>query len=132
MVPYVTEMAQRFNATVTVLNAFNLIPDYIADPRIEGTYASEPIPIAYTLDLQELRKQRERRLDDFSHTQFSSVSQTARIDLDEVAGADRAGPETSGNPADRLREKIGHGIPPPVWRIFPRRSRRLKGKDRAS
>jgi nucleotide-binding universal stress UspA family protein len=80
MVPYVTEMAQRFNATVTVLNAFNLIPDYIADPRIEGTYASEPIPIPYTLDLQELRKQRERRLDDFSHTQFSSVSQTARIE----------------------------------------------------
>ena len=68
MVPYVTEMAQRFGAIVTVLNAFNLVSDYVLAPRLEGTCDSEPTAIPYTPALQELRKQREQRLEGvFSH-----------------------------------------------------------------
>ncbi len=80
MVPYVTEMAQRFRATVTVLNAFNLIPDYLAEPRLEDTFESEPTPIPYTPDLQALRKQRQERLEEFSQKQFPGVSQMARLE----------------------------------------------------
>ena len=37
LVPYVTEMAQRFDATVTVLNAFDLVRDYYLAPSGAGS-----------------------------------------------------------------------------------------------
>ena len=80
IVPNVTEIAQRFNATVTLLNAFNLLSDYIQATRFEGTGDSEPASLPYTPALQELRKQRQQCLDEFSREQFSSVNHTARIE----------------------------------------------------
>ncbi len=78
MVPYVVEIAQRFSATVTLLNAFNLVPDYTFAPQIEG--GSEPAGIPYTPVFRELRKQLEQRLEEFSQTRFSGVIRTARIE----------------------------------------------------
>ncbi len=80
MVPYVRDMAQRFAATVTLLNAFNLVTDYNLAPSLDGTYNSEPNAIPYTPALQELRRHREERLEEFSRTHFSNVSRTARIE----------------------------------------------------
>ena len=44
MVPSVREMAERFNATVTVVNAFNLVREYSLAPSIEGTGNSRTGP----------------------------------------------------------------------------------------
>jgi nucleotide-binding universal stress UspA family protein len=80
MVPSVREMAERFNATVTVVNAFNLVREYSLAPSIEGTGNSEPAPILYSPALQELRYQRERSLDEFARTQFSTVRHSTTIE----------------------------------------------------
>lgn len=74
MVPYVREMAERFSATVTLLNAFDLVPGSFLAP------GSEPASIPYTPASQELRDQREQRLDEFSRAQFPCLAQTARIE----------------------------------------------------
>ena len=60
MVPSVIEMARRFDAAVTVLNAFNLIRDYSLAPSFEDTGDSEPPAIQYSPALQKLRDQRKR------------------------------------------------------------------------
>ena len=73
-------MAQRFNATVTVLNAFNLVPDFILAPPHSGVFDAEPIAIPYTAEVQELRKQREQRLHQFSRAQFPRLTHTARME----------------------------------------------------
>ena len=73
MVPYVVEMARRFNATVTLLNAFNLVPDYIPGD-------SESAAIPYSPALRELRKQREKSLEELSQAHFSSVIRTPRVE----------------------------------------------------
>jgi nucleotide-binding universal stress UspA family protein len=80
MVPYVAEMAQRFNATVTVLNAFDAVADFSLAPSLLDPFNSEPIAIPYTRELQELRKQREQHLQEFSQAQFSRVAHTTRIE----------------------------------------------------
>jgi nucleotide-binding universal stress UspA family protein len=79
MIPYVTEMAQRFDATVTVLNAFNLIHEYNLAPSLDnGMFGAIAIP--YTPDFQELRNERERLLEEFSRTHFASLKRTTRIE----------------------------------------------------
>jgi nucleotide-binding universal stress UspA family protein len=80
MVPSVIEMAERFGAAVTVVNAFNLVPEYSLAPSIEGTGDSEPAPILYSPALQKLRDQRERSLDDFARAKFSGVSHSTKIE----------------------------------------------------
>lgn len=80
MVSYVTEMARRFDATVIVLNAFDLVPTYVLAPSLEGTHGSERTKIPYTPVLQELRTQREQQLEEFSATHFSSVKQKTMLE----------------------------------------------------
>lgn len=80
MVPHVTEMAHRFQAAVTVLNAFELAPSYVVAPRLEGGYDLEPATIPYTPAFQDLRKQRELRLEEFSRVQFPSLLPSVRIE----------------------------------------------------
>lgn len=81
MVSYVTEMAQRFNATVTVLNAFNLVPDYPLAPQLggaRGRCSDNAVP--YTPALRQLREQREQDLQEFSRTQLAGVGWRARVE----------------------------------------------------
>ena len=85
MTPSVKEMAQRFNATVTVLNVFDLVPDYVSEPSLSGPYHCRPAAISYTSDLQELRKRREQRLEEFSSKLLSSISPISRIEDGDAA-----------------------------------------------
>ncbi len=80
MVPYVSEMAQRFNAEVTVLNAFELVRDYNLSPSLTASCESEPAAIPYAPAFQELRKQRQQRLEEFACAHFASVHRIARIE----------------------------------------------------
>jgi len=80
MVTSVIEMARRFDAAVTVLNAFNLVRDYSLAPSFEDTGDSEPPAIQYSPALQKLRDQRERSLDEFARRQFSNVSHSVKIE----------------------------------------------------
>lgn len=72
-------MAQRFGANVTLLNAFDLVPDYFLTHL--GEDHVEPKAIPYAPALQELRKQREHRLQEFSRTEFPGLAQTVRIEV---------------------------------------------------
>ena len=85
MVPYVSEMAQRFGATITVLNAFNFVPEYILAPRFDDMGDFQSVAIPYTPALQELRQQRKAHLQEFSRTYFKGVVQTTRIEDGEPA-----------------------------------------------
>ncbi len=80
MVPYVREMAQRFSANVMVLNAFNVVPDFALARGLESSCDSEHGTIPYTPALEELRRQREHRLQEFSRTQFPGLDRIARIE----------------------------------------------------
>jgi nucleotide-binding universal stress UspA family protein len=80
MVPTVIEMAQRFDAAITVLNAFNLVHEYSLAPRIEDTGDAEPDAIPYSPALLELRNQRGHLLDEFARAQFSTVRHSTRIE----------------------------------------------------
>jgi nucleotide-binding universal stress UspA family protein len=85
MVPYVAEVAQRFSGTVTVLNAFDRIHGYSVAARLESSFDSEPVSIPYTDALQELRTQRQKRLEEFSNSHFSRVNHKARLEDGDAA-----------------------------------------------
>lgn len=80
MIPYVSEMAQRFKAGVTVLNVFELVRDYNLSAPLVTSCESERAAIPYAPAFQELRNQRQRRLEEFACTHFASVHHTARIE----------------------------------------------------
>jgi hypothetical protein len=81
MASSVREMAQRFNAVVTVLNACNLVPEYISGPAPEAPCDSQERPTFFSPALQEIRNQQERRLEEFARTHFSGIGHTERIGL---------------------------------------------------
>jgi hypothetical protein len=93
MAPFVTEMAQRFDATVTVLNVFYLIHEYSLAPSLDNRM-SGPIAIPYTPDFQELRNERERLLEEFSRTHFASLKRTTR--LEDGEGPRKVPPDAIG------------------------------------
>ena len=79
MAPYATEMAERFHSNVIVLHAFDAVRDYVLASSYEATYGSEPIVIPYTGILQELRNERQRRLEQFARDQFLTVEHAVKI-----------------------------------------------------
>lgn len=79
MVPSVVALARSFDATMTILNAFNLAREYSLAPNFEDTRDSEPSAIPYTESLQEFRDQRERNIEEFARMQFSDISHSALI-----------------------------------------------------
>ncbi len=80
MAPSVIAMAQRFNASVTVLNAFHQTPAYILIPRFQEESDAAGSPVPYTPALEKLRREREQQLNEYSRTHFSSVNFAARIE----------------------------------------------------
>jgi nucleotide-binding universal stress UspA family protein len=80
MTPSVIAMAQRFNASVTVLNAFHQTPGYILIPRFQEESDTAGSPVPYTPALEKLRTEREQELNEYSRTHFSSVNFAARIE----------------------------------------------------
>jgi nucleotide-binding universal stress UspA family protein len=79
MVPYVREMAQRFGASVTVLNAVNIGPNYVLGPRFDPECQSGPVEVPYTADFQKLREERHARLRDFAREQLGVAHFTAKV-----------------------------------------------------
>ena len=62
----VREMAERFNASVTVLNAFNPLPEYFQGPSIDDRCNSKEEPsLPYSpalLELRDLQKEAARNI----------------------------------------------------------------------
>jgi nucleotide-binding universal stress UspA family protein len=79
MASSVREMAQRFNGSVMVLNAFNAVPEYIHGLSLDDTGDTENGPVPYSPALLELRGKTARRLEEFSRTHFPGVSHTEKI-----------------------------------------------------
>jgi nucleotide-binding universal stress UspA family protein len=85
MAPLVREMAERFKATVTVLHAVNLAPEYISGPAPDTPCGSKEGVILFSPALQELRAQQEQRLNEFARAHFSGIRHTERIEDGEPA-----------------------------------------------
>jgi len=76
----VRETAERFNASVTVLNAFNPLPEYFQGPSIDDRCNSKEEPsLPYSPALLELRDLQKKRLETFSEKYFSGIRYSARI-----------------------------------------------------
>jgi len=73
MAAAVAAMARRFNASVTVVNAFNLVHDYNLAPSFDAFDGSDPSPVPYTTAFQELRLERERKLQDILRTRLPNI-----------------------------------------------------------
>ena len=80
MVPAVRELAQRFDSTVTLLTAFNLVREYNLAPNVGDAFDSEPAAIPYSQALQKLRDRRKQRLEEFARTHFSNISHSLMIE----------------------------------------------------
>ena len=74
-------MAECFNATITILNAFNPLPEYFQGPLIDDRCSSKEEPaLPYSAALLELRDLQKRRLEAFSQSHFSGMCYSARIE----------------------------------------------------
>ncbi|MGC9158154.1 MAG: universal stress protein [Terracidiphilus sp.] len=71
--PAVSEMARRFQASVTVLYAFNQIHDYNLAPIFDGSKWENPGAIPYTPALRALRKEDARCVEEFARAQLPNV-----------------------------------------------------------
>jgi nucleotide-binding universal stress UspA family protein len=86
LAPFVREMAQRFDAHVTVLNAFNLVREYVLGPPLGDSCESEPTAIPYAAALLELRKERRKKLDEFAEAHLAGVRHSPRLEDGDPAG----------------------------------------------
>jgi nucleotide-binding universal stress UspA family protein len=80
MAPYAKEMAQRFNAHVTVLHAFHLVPAWVAPPQLVRAGEMQGKSIPYTPEFRKCRQELQERNEEFSNDQFAGVRHTARIE----------------------------------------------------
>ncbi len=78
MAPAVGAIARRFDASVTVMNAFNLVQEVNLAPVCDDV-TDEPLPISYTPEFQALRDQREVRLNEFASTHFADLVRKAVV-----------------------------------------------------
>lgn len=81
----VREIARRFNARVTVLNAWNPAPEYISGPAPDAPCDSKERAILFSPTLQEVQNQQERRLEEFARAYFSGIDHTERIEIGDPA-----------------------------------------------
>ena len=81
MASSVREIAERFNATITVLNTFNPLPEYFQGPSTDDRCSSKEEPaLPYSAALLELRDLQKERLETFSQSHFSDMRYTVRIE----------------------------------------------------
>jgi nucleotide-binding universal stress UspA family protein len=79
MVPYVSEIAQRFSASVTVLHVFDLLRDNVLTSPYETICESGAMAIPYTAAFEEARQKRQRELEEFARDRFPGVRCVASI-----------------------------------------------------
>lgn len=87
MAAAVAALAEKFGASVTVLNAFNLVHEYRLDPARGVPDEAEPNTVPYVPALQELRDVRAQRLEQFARTRFSGIEYKTTIVDGEPATA---------------------------------------------
>jgi len=81
MASSVREIAEHFNATITILNAFNALPEYFQGPLTDDRCCSKEEPsLPYSAALLELRDLQKERLETFSQNHFSGVRYSVRIE----------------------------------------------------
>lgn len=81
LAPFVRELAEEFYAPITVLNAFNPLPEYFEGPSTgDRCIAAEEPRLPYSPALLELRDQQRERLEAFSRRHFSGIGYSARIE----------------------------------------------------
>lgn len=78
LAPCVKEIAQRFQANVTILNAFNFTREFSLAPP-SGT-SPEPEAMPYAPAIRELRKQRQHHLEEFAARHFGDVPHRATME----------------------------------------------------
>lgn len=78
MAPAVGAIARKFDASVTVMNAFNLVQEVTLAPVCDDV-TDEPLPISYTPEFQTIRDEREVRLKQFANTHFGDFIRNAVV-----------------------------------------------------
>lgn len=73
LAPDVIAIAQKFAASVIVLHAFELVPEYNLAPRVDAPFGPEPGEFPYVPSLQELREIREGRLREFVRSHLAGI-----------------------------------------------------------
>jgi nucleotide-binding universal stress UspA family protein len=77
----VKEVVERFNASITVLNAFNPLPEYFHGPLTDDRCDSKEEPsLPYSEALLELRALQKKRLATFAQSHFTGLRYSARIE----------------------------------------------------
>ena len=107
MASSVREIAQRFNAVVTVLNACNLAPEYLNGPAPDAPCDSNEKPILFSPALQEMRNQQEWRLEEFARTHFSGIGHKARIEIGDPAAVIENHQRGERTHTEKLIEALG-------------------------
>jgi nucleotide-binding universal stress UspA family protein len=74
MVPSVRKWARQFGARVTVLHAFDVIPDCPLSPGFEQRCADGHPELPYTAPVQEARRARKRQLEKFAAERFADLN----------------------------------------------------------
>ncbi|HXK06932.1 MAG TPA: universal stress protein [Verrucomicrobiae bacterium] len=130
MAPYAAGIARRFDAAVTVLHAFDAVPDYDLPPPSFPPEQAESVRLPYTSELRWLRLEREQALVDFAGAHFGDVRFTIRIEdghppsviarVVQLEGTDLIVMPTKGHGKFRrlllgsVTTKVLHDIPCPV------------------
>jgi len=73
LVPDVITLAQKFAASVIVMHAFDLVPQYNLAPQIDAPFGPEPGDVPYTPLLRDLRAIRQNRLDEFVRDHLAGI-----------------------------------------------------------
>jgi nucleotide-binding universal stress UspA family protein len=77
----VKEVVERFDALITVLSAFNPLPEYLHGPLIDDRCDSKEEPsLPYSEALLELRALQKKRLATFAQSHFTGLRYSARIE----------------------------------------------------
>lgn len=83
MVGDVIALARRFDAAVTLLHAFNEVPDHHLAPRADAPFGPGPGEVPYTPALKELRKVRQERLEEIARERFAPAGIEARAVVED-------------------------------------------------
>jgi nucleotide-binding universal stress UspA family protein len=79
----VITMARQFEASVTVLHAFNRVDEHDLAPSVDAPFGPEPGAIPYTPEVKRQREAQQALLDDFVRAHFSERGIRAKALLED-------------------------------------------------
>jgi nucleotide-binding universal stress UspA family protein len=83
MVGDVIRMARRFEASVTLLHAFDVVHEHNLAPRVDAPFGPEPGAVPYIPALKELREVRQKRLEEFARAHLSASGLAVKVMVDD-------------------------------------------------